>query len=116
LRAQLHADAGEASDAAALLEKALRTDPHNYACRYQLALAYERLNRRAEAAEQRKLTEKSQRLFLELIDLNQEAIDKPTDAGVRRRLADVCSKLGKQELAQMWLRAAEMCPQQNPSH
>jgi tetratricopeptide (TPR) repeat protein len=115
LRAQLHAHAGETSAAAALLEKALRTDPHDCACRYQLALVYERLGRRTEAAEQRGLMDKSQRLFLDLIELNQQAIDKPTDAKIRRRLAEVCDKLGKHELAQMWLRAAETCPEESSS-
>lgn len=110
LRAQLHADAGELKAAADLLLKALETDPHECPCRYQLAQVYERLGRRPEAAEQRRHLEQSQRLYTELSDLNQEALQKPLDAGVRRRLAAMCRQLGKLDLAQMWLRAAAACP------
>ncbi|MCI0464235.1 MAG: tetratricopeptide repeat protein [Gemmataceae bacterium] len=110
LRAQLHADAGELRAAADLLQKALDADPHDCPCRYQLAQVYERLGRRPEAAEQRGLLEQSQRLYTQLGDLNQQAIQKPHDAGVRRRLAEVCGQLGKLDLAQMWLRAAAACP------
>lgn len=111
VRALLHADAGEFAAAASLLEKALRQDAHDCPCRYQLAQAYEHLGRRSDAAEQLRRLDQSQRLFRELSDLNQEAISKPTDVAVRRRLADVCVKLGKPELAEMWLRAAAACPQ-----
>jgi tetratricopeptide (TPR) repeat protein len=110
VRAQVHADAGEMTAAAAFLEKALQIDAHDCPCRYQLALAYERLGRRTEAAEQRRLLEQSQRWFQELSDLSGEAMRKPLDAAVRRRLADVCTRLDKPELAQMWRRAAAACP------
>jgi tetratricopeptide (TPR) repeat protein len=113
LRAQIHADNGEFAQAVPLLEKALQLDRHEPACRFQLALAYERLGRRQEAAEQRRLLKETQDLFSTLGDLNREADQKPTDEGVRRRLVEVCERLGKFELAQMWRRAADSCQGKN---
>lgn len=110
VRALIHAEAGETSDAVALLEKALRADPHDHASRYQLAQAYQSLGRSEEAAQQYRLLEQTRELLGQLADLNQQASEKPADPQVRRDLADVCMRLGKADLAQMWLRAAEACP------
>ena len=111
VRALLHVAAGEFAAAAGVLEDALRDDPHDCPCRYQLAQAYERLGRGTDADEQLRRLDQSRRLYQELSDLNREAIRKPTDVAVRRRLAEVCVKLDKPELARMWLRAAAACPQ-----
>ena len=108
--AQLHADAGAPEKALPLLEAALRADAHDTACRYQLALVYERLNRPADAAEQRRQLGRSQDLFKQLSDLSQEAAAKPKDAALRRRLADVCRRLDRPALSEMWQRAADACP------
>jgi tetratricopeptide (TPR) repeat protein len=110
LRAKIHAAAGEDALAMALLEKALHLDAHDCFARYQLALLCTKQKRQAEADEQFRLLATSQQLFRELSDLNQQAIERPRDAAVRRRLADVCSQLNKPELAQMWLKAANSCP------
>jgi hypothetical protein len=42
-------------------------------------------------------------------ELNREADRKPTDVQVRRRLAEVCERLGKFDLALTWRKAAESC-------
>jgi tetratricopeptide (TPR) repeat protein len=110
LRAQIHAAAGETTEAKALLEKALQRDAHDCFSRYQLALLCTKQKRQAEAEEQFRLLEASQQLFRKLSDLNQQAIDRPRDAAVRRHLADVCRQLNKPELAQMWRKAADACP------
>jgi tetratricopeptide (TPR) repeat protein len=110
VRAQIHAAAGETGDAVALLEKALQLDEHDHASRYQLAQVYESLGRPKEAAEQHRLLQQTEELMKQLSDLNQEANEKPTDPEVRRRLVEVCTRLGKPDLAQMWLRAAAACP------
>jgi tetratricopeptide (TPR) repeat protein len=110
VRAQIHGAAGETGAAAALLEKALQLDAHDHASRYQLAQAYEALGRRKEAAEQQCLLGQTEELLKQLSDLNREADERPTDPRVRRRLAEVCIRLGKPDLARMWLRAAATCP------
>lgn len=110
VRAQLHFDADAPEKALPLLQEALRADAHDTACRYQLALVYDRLNRPADAAEQRRQLERSRELLKELSDLSQEANAKPKDAAVRRRLADVCRRLDRPALSEMWQRAADACP------
>lgn len=110
MRATIQLGASEDAAAVLLLERALRIDAHDYASRYQLALACQRLGRLPEAAEHYRLLEHSQRLWKELAELNQAAIQRPSDADLRRQLADLCERLNKPELAQMWLRAAAGCP------
>jgi tetratricopeptide (TPR) repeat protein len=110
LRAKIHAAAGEDALAMALLEKALHLDAHDCFSRYQLALLCTKQKHQSEADEQFRLLATSQQLFRELSALNQQAVERPADAAVRRRLADVCSQLNKPELAQMWLKAANSCP------
>jgi tetratricopeptide (TPR) repeat protein len=110
VRALIHAAAGETAEAVVLLERALRIDAHDHACRYQLALAYAALGRPQEAAEQRRLLKQTEELLRQWADLNQEASANPADSQIRRRLAEVCTELGKPEMAQRWLRAAAACP------
>lgn len=110
LRGQISLAEGQPEQAASLLEKAVALDPQDEPSRYQLALAYTRLNRPKEADEQQKrLKEIRDRLNL-LTTLSKEAMEKPWDGGVRRRLAEVCDQLGRPNLAAMWRRAAEACP------
>jgi tetratricopeptide (TPR) repeat protein len=109
LRAQIYVTADDYNAAVPLLEKALQVDHHDVACRYQLAVVYELLGRRREAAEQRRLLDETQKLYRTLGELTQEANRKPRDPAVRHRLAEVCEQLGKFELAQTWRRAAESC-------
>ena len=110
LRAKIHATAGEDTEAMALLEKALHLDSHDCLSRYQLALLCTKQERQAEADEQFRLLATSQQLFKELSDLNRQAVERPRDAAVRRRLADLCRQLNKPALTQMWLKAAHSCP------
>jgi tetratricopeptide (TPR) repeat protein len=112
LRAKIHSAAGEGAAAVVLLERALHLDPHDCFSRYQLALLYRKQKRQAKADEQFRLLATSQQLFREMSDLNQQAIERPKDAAVRHRLADVCNQLNKPELAQMWLKAADSCPRE----
>jgi len=107
VRAMLHTDAGSPDKAVPLLEDALRADAHDTASRHQLTLAFGRLNRPTDAAEQRRQFERSQGLLKELSDLSQEAVARPRDVAVRRRLADVCRRLNRPALAEMWQRAAD---------
>ena len=41
--------------------------------------------------------------------LSREAMEKPWDADVRVRLAELCDRMGKPELAAMWRNAAAAC-------
>lgn len=109
LRARLHEDAQELQAAADLLTRLVALDRHDYKGRYQLTLIYERLGRTEEAAEQRRLCQETKDDLAEMERLNEEAINRPWDAAVRRRLAALCQKLDQPEQARLWLRAAEAC-------
>jgi tetratricopeptide (TPR) repeat protein len=109
LRAKIHSDAGELEAAVPLLRRALEIDPHEAACRYQLAMVYQVLGRGTEAAEQRRLLDETQKLYRTFSKLNEEADKNPTSVEVRQCLADLSKKLGKFDLARMWRRAAQAC-------
>jgi tetratricopeptide (TPR) repeat protein len=110
LRAKVYLAAEEPKRAADLLERVLEVDRHDHASRFELAKAYEALGRRADAAEQRRLGEQTQKYFTELTGLTQKAMSSPWDAGLHRRLADLCEKLDRPDLAVMHRRAAAACP------
>jgi len=113
LEAKLRSDAGELGRAAASLERALQAAPHDLACREQLAHLYEQQDKRAAAGQQRQLLAESRKLYTSLSELKQKANRRANDAEVRRQLAGLCERLGKQEWAARWLRAAAMCPKQD---
>jgi tetratricopeptide (TPR) repeat protein len=110
LRAKVHLHSNEPQAAITLLERAVEIDRHDFAGRYQLAQSYQALGRTAEAAEQRRLAEETKASLLQMTDLVKEASEKPWDAAVRQRLADLCQKLDKPDLAAMWRKAAASCP------
>jgi predicted Zn-dependent protease len=110
LRAKVHLHTNEPQAAITLLERAVEIDRHDFAGRYQLAQAYQALHRTADAAEQRRLAEETKTSLLQMTDLVKEASEKPWDAAVRQRLADLCQKLDKPDLAAMWRKAAASCP------
>jgi tetratricopeptide (TPR) repeat protein len=109
IRGIQQAEEGKNRDAAVSLERAVALDPNDHLSRYQLALVYERLDRSTEALEQHRLAKQTRERFEEMTRLSQEAMTKPQDADVRRRLAAVCRKLQKNDLAAMWDRAAASC-------
>jgi hypothetical protein len=46
--------------------------------------------------------------------LTQKAMSSPWDAGLHRRLADLCDKLDRPDLAVVHRKAAEACPPLRP--
>jgi tetratricopeptide (TPR) repeat protein len=94
------------ADAVPFLERAVAGDPYDPRSRDALRRAYQALGRSADAAEQQKKMLEAEGLFKQLSELTYEAMEKPWDPGIRRRLSDVCLKLNKKELATMWAAAA----------
>jgi tetratricopeptide (TPR) repeat protein len=101
---------GKASDCAAVLETALRLDPHDTHCRYLLSQAYRALGRQAEAAEQVRLLEETQKLTAEIARLTDRAMESPWDAASRARLAQTCERLDRFDEAAAWRKSASACP------
>jgi predicted Zn-dependent protease len=109
LRAKLHLETGEPQAAIALLERALTIQPNDYSSHFQLAQAYQHLGRAREAAEHRRRSGEIKADLETLVRLNEDANQKPWDAALRNRLADLCQKLGLKPEADMWRRAAQVC-------
>lgn len=110
LRAKLYLSDDEPQKAAPLLERALQLDRHDHVSRYQLVQVYKMLGRPKDVAEQERLLEETQRYLAELTKLNSEIAERPWDATVRTRLAEICDKLDKPDLAAMWRQAAAATP------
>jgi tetratricopeptide (TPR) repeat protein len=106
LRAKLYLSENEPDKAAALLERALQLDHHDSVSRYQLVQAYQRLGRAKEAALQQQLLKQTQDYLTELTKLNEDIAQRPWDRAVLTRLAEVCDKLDKPDMAAMWRQAA----------
>jgi Flp pilus assembly protein TadD len=99
-------DARRVADAVPILERALSYDPHDRRARTGLVLAYQRLGRRADAQAQERLRIETDQLFAELSQLTKEAMQRPRDAEIRRKMAAACYKLNKPDLARSWELAA----------
>ena len=111
LQVSMALDDQQTEAAIAPLQRVLEQDPHDTACRYQLAQAWARLQQDEKYKQEMALHKESQRLKTLLTELNLEANHDPQDDQLRDRLADVCEKLGKQDLAVMWRQAAAACRQ-----
>jgi tetratricopeptide (TPR) repeat protein len=109
LRGKLFLEAGQPREAARDLEAAVKSDPHDYTCRYQLGLAYDMLGRRADAAEQHRLSEQNHNAISLVMALKEEAQRNPWDPNVRRRLAALYRQLDNPEQAAVWQQAAAAC-------
>lgn len=110
LRGQAYVTAGDAKEAAPLLERAIAADPHDHQAHHQLALAYAALDRPADAEKERQRVREIHDDLTRMTELQKQAMERPRDAAVRRQLAALCRKLDKPELAASWEKAAAACP------
>jgi tetratricopeptide (TPR) repeat protein len=111
LRAKLYLATNEVQAALPLLERAVTLDRNDYAARHLLAQAYQARGRVGDAAKQRQLADQTKEALLQLTELIKRASDKPWDGSARQSLAELCQKLDKPKLAEMWRKAAANCPQ-----
>jgi tetratricopeptide (TPR) repeat protein len=109
-RAKLYLHTHQPKAAIPLVQRALRTNPHDYGSRYHLVLAYRAGGQRTEANEQQRLLDQTQHDLAKFSELNREAGKRPWDASVREQLVALSEKLGKREMADMWRQAAAACP------
>src|SRR5262249_33567600 len=110
LRGEIYLEGNQPKAAAALLERAVIIDRHDQGSRLLLAVAYERLGKSAEGAEQRRLAQQTEDLLQEMTKLSHDAVINPWNADVRKKLADACEKLDRPDLAEMWRQAAKAVP------
>ncbi len=111
LEVALANDRNDTEATIAPLQRLLARDPHDTACRYQLAQAWQRIGKPEEYKREIARHDESRQLKTQLTQLNLEANRDPQNAEVRDRLAAVCEKLGKRDLAIMWRQAAAACRQ-----
>lgn len=119
LAARIELEEGAVTEAVSILEDALKRDPHDAECRYQLAMCWRQIGDEQHCEEQLRIWRETSELIERRTQLNMKAIEHPHDAAVRDELAQVCDLLGRAELADMWRRAAAMCRDseaRNPDH
>lgn len=109
IRGLAHLEDGQAAAAVPKLQKAVSLAPSDEQAQYQLAQAYGKLGRAADAKRTQDRADELRADYQRLTDWSKEAIERPWDGEVRRKLAEVCRRLDRAELATMWDAAAAMC-------
>jgi predicted Zn-dependent protease len=109
LIAKIALEDGKPGEALEPLQRLLERDPHDYSPRYQLSRAYQRLGDTKAAAVELDRMNASKLMFRKLGELYVKTMERTRDAGVREELAEICDKLDRHELAQLWRRSAEYC-------
>ncbi|MEO2016844.1 MAG: tetratricopeptide repeat protein [Fuerstiella sp.] len=105
LQSRIHLDERQPKAAIASLQKILDQDPHDFPCRYQLALVYLRLGDRSESAAQMARMRQSKEFRTRLAELFVKA-RRPGDVEVRREIAQLCMENDQPQLATIWREAA----------
>lgn len=109
LRGQLALDGTHTDEAIKALEQAVTLAPADEQARYLLGQAYTAAGRPADADREFQRRDEIRADLTRITDLTKEAMDKPWDPAVRLRLAEVCDRLEKPDLAKMWRTAAAVC-------
>ena len=106
-RGLVRMDLGEAGGAVLAFEESLKRDEHHLASRLQLAQALRRTGQLERAAVEDAKFRDTEARIKRVSELNQKAIEHPSDAAVRRELAEACVAIGRADLAEVWRRAAD---------
>lgn len=109
LRGQVHQDLVQLPAAVACFERAVELEPNDHQAQYLLGQAYSGVGRDADAARAFARVEALKATLDRITELSREAMAKPWDATVRRKLADRCDEMGNAPLAAMWRKAAAAC-------
>lgn len=106
---------GDAAAAVVGLQRAVAIDPHDYLASLTLARALAQLGRDEDAAAARIRAGAIRELRRTFAVLHREAWERPRDAEVRRRLADIAARLGRADLERVWQDAAAAVDPAAPS-
>jgi tetratricopeptide (TPR) repeat protein len=99
VRAQLALDADNAAAAAGDLERAVALAPAEYDTHHLLAQAYAQLGQPKKAQAARARVKEIQAQLQELTDLTFATMERPKDAGLHLKMAELFTKLGRPEMA-----------------
>lgn len=100
-------DEGQTAEAIPPLVKIIEADPFHDQALMELAAIHRRLGNRSQADEFLSRRNAAHALMKKMVDLNNRAIQDPSNADVREQLGDVCADLGKADLAIAWRDAAK---------
>jgi len=114
LRGQIHMDDGHTAEAISQFDRAVEKSPSDHQARFLLAQAYAVVGRKDDAKREFAHVEEIRKDLDRITSLSRQAMDKPWDPGVRLELAEVCDRLGKSRLADMWRKAAAACASRKP--
>jgi len=106
----VHADialrAGDATQAAEILERAAAVHPHDDLVRYRLAQVYRRLGRDEQAEQQAGVMRELRELGKEFTKLHERAFNDLSDPQLRYEIGVMANRLGRPALARGWFEAA----------
>lgn len=106
LKAEVALNKGDAKEGIRILEELLKSRPARQSARYKLALALQQAGEKERGQELLDDWKARKSLTDEMIQLNLKAVAEPANADVRDQLAEICHKLGREDLAEMWSKAA----------
>ncbi|MFM7039946.1 MAG: tetratricopeptide repeat protein [Planctomycetaceae bacterium] len=85
--------------------------PFDEDLQYRLALALQARGETAKSEAAMAEWTRRNELKKRLVELNQKASEQPSNATVRRELAEICRQMNRPQLAAMWTAAAAACEQ-----
>lgn len=115
LRGLLYGDLGMDEQAAADLARVVAVQPWNKEAHHKLSVAYSRLGNTEQAASHRATAEKLTNLAAELLDLASRLKSDPTNLSLRRRVADLYTRLGQPDQARRLLSVVPSASGARPS-
>jgi len=107
LRADAYLINGQINQALTNLARAVELNPYDYQTRHSYAQALARSGDQAAAETQLARAEELKRLREQFSKLHEQAFENVYDPAVRRQLAQVAKQLGRDDLAEVWTKAAE---------
>jgi tetratricopeptide (TPR) repeat protein len=113
LRGSLDLEEGRFQESFAWFDSAVRADPNNSQWLYQRGRSLHAIGRVEEARRDVARADELKADTAEMSNLCLRATKDTNDTSVRCRLAGVCLRLGKPELAAYWYRAALACDPTN---
>jgi hypothetical protein len=83
--------------------------PHDYRAHFLLSQAYGGAHRPDDAKREVKRAEELRKTLDQITALSRQAMERPWDADIRLKLAELSDRLGMSEVAQTWRTAAAAC-------
>jgi tetratricopeptide (TPR) repeat protein len=108
LRATLHLEANEPDPAIALLERAVKLAPLDYANHYSLAKAYTTLGRKKDAEAQQLLMNRAQRHLEELSRASDALMSRPRDPALHLHMAELFQAQNMTKMAARYRHTADL--------